>query len=130
MGASGGGVFGVGDIYSSSPRWQLTANFFPMSIPDKFHRDLEKIIKKANPQNLEELQRLLDTLAGKPIPEPQPTDMTPEEQARELVWVYPPNPLPDAYSWGSKEEAAIYADMAWRAWLLAKGAKEWLRRNT
>ena len=36
-----------------------------MPIPDKFHRDLQKLIEKANPQSMEELQDFLNSLMGK-----------------------------------------------------------------
>lgn len=56
-----------------------------MSIPDKFHRDLQKLIQKENPQTLEEMQKLMDSLMGKPLPETPDEDLTPEDKALDLV---------------------------------------------
>lgn len=46
-----------------------------------------------------------------------------------MLATYPPDAYPDSYSWGSKEEALIYLKYAWRAWLWAEGAKDWLGRQ-
>ena len=56
-----------------------------MPIPDKFHRDLQKLIQKANPQSEEELRQLLNSLMGKPLPEMADEDKTPEDRALDLV---------------------------------------------
>ncbi len=40
-----------------------------------------------------------------------------------------PYPLPDRYSHGSEEEAAIYAGEAHAAWRKAAGALDWLQKN-
>ena len=56
-----------------------------MAIPDKFHRDLQKLIKEANPQSMEEMQQFLDSLMGKPLPEVPAGDLTPEDKALGLV---------------------------------------------
>jgi len=46
-----------------------------------------------------------------------------------LTATYPPEKLPTHYSWGTEEEAIIYAQLAWRAWKRAEGAREWLERS-
>lgn len=56
-----------------------------MSIPDKFHRNLQKLIGKANPQTPEELQQFLDSLIGKPLPEMSAEGFSPEDQAFDLM---------------------------------------------
>lgn len=45
-----------------------------------------------------------------------------------LLAQYAPEQLPSAYSLYSKEEAIIYTSYAWRAWLWAEGARDWLRK--
>ncbi len=57
-----------------------------MSIHDKFHHTLKKLIEQQGIQTQEELEALMSSLLGKPLPELSKEDMTAEEQARELVW--------------------------------------------
>lgn len=47
---------------------------------------------------------------------------------RYLLAEYPPEEFPFTYSLHSEEEAIIYAGYAWRAWLWAEGARDWLRK--
>jgi tetratricopeptide (TPR) repeat protein len=44
-----------------------------------------------------------------------------------LLATYPPKASPATYTLNSPEEAVIYVHSAWRAWLRAKGAKDWLK---
>lgn len=48
-----------------------------------------------------------------------------------LLQEFPPDEMPESYSWGSEEEALIYLHYAWRSWSEYKnpGAKDWLRKN-
>jgi tetratricopeptide (TPR) repeat protein len=57
-----------------------------MSIPDKFHHTLKKLIEQQGIQSQAELESLLNSLVGKPLPELAKEDLTTPEQARELVW--------------------------------------------
>ena len=56
-----------------------------MAIPDKFHRDLQKLIAKANPQSMEELQKFLDSLVGQTLPAVPAGELSPEDKAFDLV---------------------------------------------
>ncbi|MBK9014560.1 MAG: hypothetical protein IPM82_11020 [Saprospiraceae bacterium] len=57
-----------------------------MPIPDKDHRIIQKLIEQAQPQNMEELQALLNSLMGKPLPDHLPGELSIEEQVLELVY--------------------------------------------
>ncbi|MFZ2897979.1 MAG: hypothetical protein WA004_05125 [Saprospiraceae bacterium] len=56
-----------------------------MAIPDRYHRQLQRLIEKAQPKSLEELQELMDSLQGKPLPEIPEEELTPEDRAYDLV---------------------------------------------
>lgn len=56
-----------------------------MSIPDKHHRIIESLIQKAQPQSLEELQVLLNSLVGAPLPDIPEEERAPEDRALDLV---------------------------------------------
>ncbi len=57
-----------------------------MPIPDKDHRIIQKLIEQAQPQNMEEMQALLDSLMGKPLPDHLPGELSIEEQVLEMVY--------------------------------------------
>jgi len=56
-----------------------------MSLPDRHHRLLERLINKAQPKSIEELQELLNSLAGAPLPDIPEEELTPEDRAFDLV---------------------------------------------
>lgn len=55
---------------------------------DKFHRILQKLIEKENIQSVEELQELMNSLTGKPMPDISELgiELTDEDKARQLAW--------------------------------------------
>jgi hypothetical protein len=56
-----------------------------MSIPDRHHRLLQRLIKQAQPKSIEELQELLGSLIGAPLPEIPEAASSPEDRAFDLV---------------------------------------------
>ncbi|HAD13590.1 MAG TPA: hypothetical protein DCF33_14280, partial [Saprospirales bacterium] len=56
-----------------------------MAIPDRQQRLLQKLIEQAQPSSLEELQHLLNSLIGSPLPEIPEDDLTPQDRAFDLV---------------------------------------------
>ena len=64
----------------------FSTKILTMSIHDKFHHTLQKLIEQQGIQTQEELEALMRSLMGKPLPELSKEDMTEQEQARELVW--------------------------------------------
>ncbi|MBK6949500.1 MAG: hypothetical protein IPH16_16755 [Haliscomenobacter sp.] len=56
-----------------------------MSIPDRHHRLLKRLIDQAQPQSFEELQELLNTLAGSPLPGIPEEELTDADRAFDLV---------------------------------------------
>lgn len=59
-----------------------------MPIPDKFHHYIQKLIEQQNPQSLEEMEKLLDSITGMRIDDlVLPSEsLTPQDHAREMVW--------------------------------------------
>lgn len=74
-----------------------------MAIPDRQQRLLQKLIEQAQPSSLEELQHLLNSLIGSPLPEIPEDDLTPQDRAFDLV----------DEAW--KSSAAKGASLAWQA---------------
>lgn len=70
-----------------------------MPISDKDNRLLQRLIDQAQPQSIEELQALLNSLVGAPLPDIPEAEQTPEDKAFDL------------------------ADAAWQSSSLAKGKK-------
>lgn len=56
-----------------------------MSIPDKYHRRLQNLIEQAQPQSVEELQALLDSLTGITLDDLPEVADTPADRAFDLV---------------------------------------------
>jgi hypothetical protein len=57
-----------------------------MPIPDQYHRRLQKLIERAQPQSMEEMQALLDSMIGKTLDELSDlASETPENQAFDLI---------------------------------------------
>ena len=56
-----------------------------MATPDRHHRLLQRLIDQAQPQSFEELQELLNTLAGSPLPGIPEEELTDEDRAFDLV---------------------------------------------
>lgn len=56
-----------------------------MPIPDKFHRILQKLIEKEKPGSVEEMEKLMNSLMGRPLPDLPDEDLTPEDRALDLV---------------------------------------------
>lgn len=56
-----------------------------MPIPDHHHRLLQRLIDQAQPKTLKELQQLLNSLNGAPLPDIPEAERSPEDQAFDLV---------------------------------------------
>lgn len=56
-----------------------------MAIPDRHHRLLQRLIEQAQPKSIEELQKLLDSLTGAPLPDIPEEARSPEDRAFDLV---------------------------------------------
>lgn len=56
-----------------------------MAIPDRHHHLLQRLIEQAQPKSIEELQELLDSLIGAPLPDIPEGERTPEVRAFDLV---------------------------------------------
>jgi hypothetical protein len=63
----------------------FTQNNRLMAIPDRFHRQLQRLIEKAQPKTLEELQELMNSLQGQPLPEIPEEEVTPDGRALDLI---------------------------------------------
>lgn len=56
-----------------------------MATPDRHHRLLKRLIDQAQPQSFEELQELLNTLVGNPLPDIPEEELTDADRAFDLL---------------------------------------------
>ncbi len=80
-----------------------------MSLPDKFHKMIQKIIDEKKPQSPEELQEILNAMSGKSFDEMKFTPESDEEKALALVWEARELPI-DKGRRRAKKALKIYPD--------------------